>query len=182
MRRDIILLVFLLLMESCHHRPVAVRSTGREGETIFKSGTALRTDLQLPDGSKVLMGASTVIRIPEAFNRKNRDLFLEGEALFHVRPAEALPFIVHTRALITTVNSDSAAFKVDGFPGHAGEEVDLLNGMLTVNRSYHSDSDNEPEMLRAGEMVMINTDIDLMEKEKSDSAELKSWIGKDENK
>ncbi|MDP4128800.1 MAG: FecR family protein [Bacteroidota bacterium] len=179
MRRDVTLFVFLLLIESCHHRPVAIRSVGKGGETIYKSGTSLRTDLQLPDGSKVLMGASSVIRIPETFNRGDRDVFLEGEALFNAGPPASRPFIVHTRALVIRINSDSAAFKIDGYPNHAGEEVDVLNGMLLVNRSYHSSSDNEPETLKAGEMVMINTDIDLMEKEKSDSMEVQSWISED---
>ena len=90
-------------MESCHHRPVAVRSAGKGGETIYKSGTALRTDLQLPDGSKVLMGASSAIRIPETFNRGSRDVFLEGEALFNAGPPASRPFTVHTRALIIRV-------------------------------------------------------------------------------
>jgi hypothetical protein len=43
---------------------------------------------------------------------------------------------------------------------------------LKVKKSYHSDTDNEPEVLDAGDMVMINRDIDLMEKEKMSAAEL----------
>ena len=39
-------------------------------------------------------------------------------------------------------------------------------------KSYHSDTDNEPEILAAGEMVMINREIDLMEKEKLSAEEL----------
>ena len=53
-----------------------------------------------------------------------------------------------------------------------GEEVDLLKGKLKAKKSYHSTTDNEPETLVGGEMVMINQDIDLMEKEKLSPAEL----------
>ncbi|HXO75674.1 MAG TPA: hypothetical protein VN824_10575, partial [Puia sp.] len=63
-------------------------------------------------------------------------------------------------------------FHVDAFRKNAGEQVDLLEGRLRVKKSYHSDTDNEPEVLEAGEMVMINRDIDLMEKEKMSPAEL----------
>ncbi len=77
-----------------------------------------------------------------------------------------------------TVTSSAAAFKVDGFPNSPGEEVDLLSGELQAIKSYHSKTDNEPAKLIGGEMVMINTDIDLMEKENFDSSELKDWIGK----
>jgi hypothetical protein len=40
-----------------------------------------------------------------------------------------------------------------------------------VTKFYHSSTDNEPETLKSGDMVMINKDIDLMEKETLDSAE-----------
>jgi ferric-dicitrate binding protein FerR (iron transport regulator) len=178
MRTGIILLCFLLPAAGCNHRPVAVKSAGKGAETIYKSGTAWRTDLHLPDGSAVLMGASSVVRIPAGFNSRNRDVFLEGEALFEVAAHDKQPFILHTRALITVVNSSTAVFKAEGFPAQPGEEVDLIRGELTVSRTYHSNSDNAAEKLHAGDMVMINTDIDLMEKEKYDSAELKPWTEK----
>ncbi len=77
-----------------------------------------------------------------------------------------------------TVISTAADFKVDAFSGSPGAEVDLLSGELKVAKSYQSKTDNEQTKLIGGEMVMINTDIDLMEKEKFDSTELNDWIGK----
>ena len=41
-----------------------------------------------------------------------------------------------------------------------------------ATKSYHSQTDNEPELLTGGEMVMINRDIDLMEKEKTEAGDL----------
>lgn len=144
---------------------------------IYRSGTAKQTDLQLPDGTQVLMNASSVIRLPAGFNKVDRDLFLEGEALFTVSPHGFKPFVVHTKALvITEAGSFVAIFKVSGFPDNPGEEVDLLTGELNVIKSYHSNTDNDQVMLKAGEMVMINTDIDLMEEENLDSTELKALI------
>ena len=57
-------------------------------------------------------------------------------------------------------------FAVDAVRKRPGEEVDLLDGRLRVTKSYHSDTDSLPEELAAGDMVMINREIDLMEKEK----------------
>jgi hypothetical protein len=59
-----------------------------------------------------------------------------------------------------------ARFAVEAVRKQAGEEADLVDGKLRVTKSYHSDTDNEPEELGAGDMVMINREIDLMEKEK----------------
>jgi len=123
----------------------------------------------LPDGSRVLINVRTVIRIPGTFDR-SRVLDLDGEAMFDILPDAGRPFVVHTRNLEIEVLG--TRFRVDAYRSNAGEQVDLLEGRLRVKKSYHSDTDNEPEMIEAGEMVMINRDIDLMEKEKLDSAEL----------
>jgi transmembrane sensor len=118
------------------------------------------------------MTPHTVVRISKEFNKSERDLELDGEALFTVGSETGKPFVVHTRNLQIQVLSGSR-FKVEAFTKNAGEEADLLSGKLKVKKSYHSDTDNEPETLETGQMVMINRDIDLMEKEKLDSTELK---------
>ena len=97
------------------------------------------------------------------------------------------PFVVHTGNLIIEVldtngpgrsgaNGSGAGgwgsrFAVDAVRKRAGEEVDLLGGRLRVTKSYHSDTDSLPEELTAGDMVMINREIDLMEKEKKSGPE-----------
>ena len=155
---------------------------GQGGEKVYRSGTAKRSVLELPDGTRVLMNAGTELRIPAGFNRPVRELALNGEALFTLGGSGSdSPFVVHTRALVAAFEKDLAKsregiFKVNGYSNSPGEEIDLLSGGLLVKKSYHSTTDNEPERLGPGEMIMINTDIDLMEKEKFDTAELKTWI------
>jgi transmembrane sensor len=164
--------VFLLSAASCagcNNSIEATKTTGRNGEIIYRSGAARRTAWQLPDGTELLMDSFSIVRLPAGFNQRNRDIFLAGSVSFTVHSSGIKPVIVHTRALIITVpDSSAASFTIDGRPKSPGEEVDLLKGKLKVAKSYHSDTDNEPVTLRAGEMVMINTDIDLMEKEKMD--------------
>lgn len=170
------LLLSAVACSTCNERPGPVKIAGSNGDTLYRSGAARRTPLTLPDGTEILMDSFSVVRLAAGFNKLNRDLFLEGKVLFTVHSAGTKPFIIHTRALVTAVlDSDTAIFKVDGYPKSPGEEVDLFAGSLKVIKSYHSDTDNEPVILRSGEMVMINTDIDLMEKEKLDSAALKAF-------
>jgi len=142
-------------------------------DITYENGEGKSRTVTLPDGSKVEMTPHTVVRISKEFNKSERDLELDGEALFTVGTDVGKPFVVHTKNLQIQVLS-GGQFKVEAFEKNAGEEADLLSGKLQVKKSYHSDTDNEPEILEAGQMVMINRDIDLMEKEKLDSAELKS--------
>ncbi|MDP4259441.1 MAG: FecR family protein [Bacteroidota bacterium] len=132
-----------------------------------------RKKISLPDGTEVTIKAKTSVRLSERFGKKDREVWLDGEALFEVAPDPAKPFLVHTKYL--RIDVLGTRFRVDAYPDKAGEEVDLLSGSLKVSKSYHSESDNEPELLHAGEMLMINRDIDLMEKEKMDGTEMKEW-------
>ena len=172
-----IIFVFLLsavACSTCNNSPGPAKIAGNNGDTLYRSGAARRTPLTLPDGTELLMDSFSVVRLSPGFSQLNRDIFLEGDVLFTVHSSGIKPVVIHTRALTITVSDSlTASFRIDGRPKSPGEEVDLFNGHLRVVKSYHSDTDNEPVTLGAGEMVMINTDIDLMEKEKMDSSELK---------
>lgn len=126
--------------------------------------------VRLADSTDVLVNDKTMLSVTDSFNKSNRELQLDGEAVFQVNGDAGKPFVVRTRNLQIIVLG--TRFRVDAHSESPGEEVDLLSGKLKVMKSYHSTTDNEPEILQAGEMVMINRDIDLMEKEKLDSAEL----------
>jgi ferric-dicitrate binding protein FerR (iron transport regulator) len=150
-------------------------------DPIFKDGTVYRNSgkerkaVRLEDGSDLVLSVGTTVSLSNAYNKQNRECLVNGEVFFQVADEGGKPFIVHTRNLEIFVLGTK--FRVDAFADNAGEEVDLLEGKVRVQKSYHSTTDNEPEILNAGEMVMINRDIDLMEKEKLDSAELKKLHG-----
>jgi ferric-dicitrate binding protein FerR (iron transport regulator) len=50
----------------------------------------------LPDGTKVVLNASTKFHFPDQFDEHIREVFLDGEAFFEVVHQEERPFIVHT--------------------------------------------------------------------------------------
>ncbi len=157
----------LLLAMACRDRAALVNIGAG---TRYTNGTGHRQVISLPDGSKVAMNDGTTLELSAGFGKTGRDLELDGLAFFEVSGVAGTPFVVHTRNLKIEVLG--TRFRVDAYRKDAGEEVDLLEGKLRVSKSYHSDSDNEPEQLEAGEMVMINRDIDLMEKEKLKPEEL----------
>ncbi|MBN8851705.1 MAG: hypothetical protein BGO55_05340 [Sphingobacteriales bacterium 50-39] len=130
-------------------------------------------DDTLSDGAKIFQTVSTKLHAVESDHPGDRTFELDGEAWFIVWHADKKPFIIRTRQLIITIQSPFARLHVDAFASSPGEQADLLEGQLKVTKSYHSSTDNEPETLKSGDMVMINKEIDLMEKETLDSAERK---------
>jgi ferric-dicitrate binding protein FerR (iron transport regulator) len=154
---------------------------------VYSNGTLTRKEIVLPDGTKVTVHAGTSVRIAEKFDKGDREMWLDGDALFEVSEGSVgnvgksggagmgKPVIIHTGNLRIEVLAPGSRFRVDARKKEAGEEVDLLAGKLRVMKSYHSDTDNEPDTIVAGEMVMINREIDLMEKEKMDGSEMKGW-------
>jgi ferric-dicitrate binding protein FerR (iron transport regulator) len=144
-----------------------------------------RQTVTLPDGSYVVIMDGTAITVSKGFAKEDRDVEIDGRGVFVVRALETMggmgskPFVVHTGNLLIQVLDTTGAggsvggtgkwearFAVEAVRKQPGEETDLLDGKLRVTKSYHSDTDNEPEVLGAGDMVMINREIDLMEKEK----------------
>src|SRR5450631_4205834 len=51
---------------------------------IYSNGTALRKEYNLPDGTKLIMHAGTVVRLSKEFGKKDRELLLVGEAMLEV--------------------------------------------------------------------------------------------------
>jgi len=131
-------------------------------------------DDTLSDGAKIFQTVRTKLHAVESDRPGDRVFELDGEAWFIVWHADKKPFIIRTRQLIITIQSSYARLHVDAFAASPGEQADLLEGQLKVTKSYHSSTDNEPETLKSGDMVMINKEIDLMEKETLDSAERKA--------
>ncbi len=181
----------ILLATSCGSDP---------GHVVVGSGTRYVNNVggpqtvSLPDGSHVVLMDGAAITLSKGFEKDGREVDIDGEMLFLVKRADVRapgrkPFMVHTGNLIIEVQDTTgvagagtgvwgARFAVDAVRKRAGEEADVLDGKLRVTKSYHSDTDNEPEELMAGDMVMINREIDLMEKEKMNAEEIDKVKGK----
>jgi len=162
------LVALVVLVAACNGGTSRNITLGEGAQYTNSSGDS--HEVKLPDGSRVVLRPGTQLSVARGFGKDNRDLELDGEAIFNIVGRAGRPLVVRTRNLEITVLG--TLFHVDAFRKNAGEQVDLLEGKLRVKKSYHSDTDNEPEVLDSGDMVMINRDIDLMEKEKMSPAEL----------
>jgi hypothetical protein len=127
--------------------------------------------LQLADGIEAFFYSDSKFT-PAAGYPHPRQIAVDGEFFLRIpdRPHE---LTLRTRLLVLTVRGPTA-LRIVAYAREAGEQVEVLYGEVVARKSYESPY-SEPDHLGPGGMVLINRDIDLMEKEKCDQEELRAW-------
>ncbi len=92
-----------------------------------------RSEVILPDGSTVWLNAGSKIRYQDAFNKKNRDIFLEGEAYFKVVKNGHLPFNVKTANI--NVVALGTEFNVKAYNDEDVIETTLIEGKVSISHN-----------------------------------------------
>ena len=89
----------------------------------------------LPDSSKVMLNAGSVIIFPERFHAAERTVFLSGEAIFEVTHNQNIPFTVNTSDLAIQVHGTT--FNVNAYPESGSTATTLCEGSIsaTLNES-----------------------------------------------
>src|SRR5205814_718785 len=80
----------------------------------------------LNDGTVVTLAASSFLRYPKNFGGKDREVYLDGEAQFHVSKDVNHPFKVHAEDIIATVLG--TVFNIKKQQGDSIVLVELLEG------------------------------------------------------
>lgn len=93
--------------------------------------------LVMPDGTKVMLNAGSVLTYPETFAKNTRDVTLNGEGFFEVIHNAKRPFLVHTNKL--TVKVLGTVFNVKAYNNDKNIETTLLKGKVQV------ELENNPE-------------------------------------
>lgn len=143
------------------------------GKHIVHYNTLAQTDLQnrktlrLPDGSQVLLSTASTIQLSDGFGKKDRNVYLEGEAFFTVESNTNLPFTVVTRKAATTVLG--TAFKVRCYGEDA--RVMLASGKVRV------EADAKTIELKPGEEALVENGAPLR-KEVFRQQEMQDWISR----
>ncbi|WP_373758706.1 FecR family protein [Bacteroides heparinolyticus] len=89
-----------------------------------------RTNIILPDGTNVWLNARTTLRYPVTFNKKQRIVFLKGEAYFDVTKNKKTPFVVQTDKYDIEVLGTQ--FNVSAYPNRNIFETTLMKGRVRV--------------------------------------------------
>ncbi|MCE5331432.1 MAG: FecR domain-containing protein [Bacteroidales bacterium] len=122
-----------------------------DANTFFQTTDAQIKQITLPDGSKIHLNRGTKVSYASnAFNRHQREVWLEGEAFFEVAKNPEKPFIIHTGVMTTTVRGTS--FNVKAYPQLAENVVSVRTGKVQI-----SQQGKQLAMLTPNEQIIYNT-------------------------
>ncbi|MFA6767222.1 MAG: FecR family protein [Parabacteroides sp.] len=121
-------LLLLLAMSSL----VYFYSTNRKMPQMYvvTSGIQNMEAVQLPDGTRVQMGAGSTLTYPAVFEGKTREVTLTGQAFFDVARNHQKPFIVHASDM--SIQAVGTAFEVFSYDVEDKSEAILVNGKIKV--------------------------------------------------
>lgn len=103
-----------------------------ENLLVEKTGIGQIKQLTLPDGTKVWLNAKSELKYHKAFDKKTREVLLEGEAYFEVYRDTNRPFIINSQDVKTAVLGTS--FNVSAYHTDADIKVSVLSGKVSVEQ------------------------------------------------
>jgi len=137
-----------------------------------------RDSLEAPQRAQVVFGDSLnraffwdeVSRLNEG---DDHTLRVDGMTVVYIARGE-VPFAIKTTLMDVEVLELPLLLRADAFDRDAGQSLEVYSGALKVQKHYSSPFPSL-DTLRAGDLYMINKDIDLSEKEKLDDMSVLDW-------
>ncbi|MBN1118060.1 MAG: FecR domain-containing protein [Bacteroidales bacterium] len=127
-----ILFVPLLIASSLFYFKQRAQSDGDQYATQrISNPSGIRSEIILPDGSKVWLNAESTISYKFPFGVKEREVKLTGEAFFDVIKDQQKPFKVESENVRVTVLG--TRFNCKAFPEDSAIEVVLAEGEVKLN-------------------------------------------------
>ncbi|MRG47957.1 DUF4974 domain-containing protein [Chitinophaga sp. SYP-B3965] len=121
----------------------------------------------LPDGSKVWLNAASSLHFPTAFNGKEREVQLIGEAYFEVAKNPQMPFKVKVNEMAVQVLGTH--FNVMAYPDEANIKTTLLEGAVKIQHGAKA------VQLKPGQQAQLNTAGNISVNEGVDMEEVVAW-------
>ncbi len=89
-----------------------------------------RINLILADNSSIWLNANTTFKYPSQFSKKQREVYLDGEAYFDVSANEKHPFIVNTTQ--GGIKVTGTTFNVSAYSKYEKFETSLFEGIVGI--------------------------------------------------
>lgn len=141
---------------------VAVRVASNRTETMggqmaltaheMRTGAGEQRTFDLSDGSTVVLGAASTLRLAEGFGTSTREVYLEGQAFLRVVHDSTRPFVVNAAG--TRTIDLGTAFEVRAYPNEV-VRVAVTEGMVQVRRDSGIVGDSA--VLQPGDVAEVPT-------------------------
>jgi len=149
-----------LFMRSGSKSPLALNQSPalKTGNEFFTQYGA-RTNLVLPDGTRVWLNAGSRITYDKNYGTTIREVGLTGEAFFDVAHNSGKPFVIHTARIDIRVLGTS--FNVKSYPSDKTTETTLVRGSIEVSIK---DRPTEKIILKPNEKLVVANDDSTLQR------------------
>lgn len=117
-----------------------------------------KSNIELPDGSKVWLNTCTTLEYSQGYGMTNRDIYLNGEAYFEVAKNKEIPFIVKTKGI--DIKALGTAFNISAYDDDTKLVTTLYSGQVSV----HPILTKEDILLDPNQMAIYYKDRHRIEK------------------
>lgn len=127
------------------------------------------TNLTLFDGTNVWLNAGSTLKYKKSFNQSDREVYLDGEALFDVAKDKTRSFIVNAGKAIIKVHG--TIFDVKAYLNMSTVETVLIEGSVEFIRNGNS------VYMNPGEHLICSSGTGKFTKSEINTAEYTAWKG-----
>ena len=118
------------------------RTVPSDQSIILSSNQEKKVEYRLPDGTIVHLNRGTTLRFPVNYDRKERRVYLDGEAYFEVTHNPRHPFIVETSNQIS-VQVLGTKFNLEAYARDSVVETTLIEGRVSISLDKENGSREE---------------------------------------
>lgn len=129
-------------------------------------------NLVLADGTSVIINSDSKLSVPDRFEGKERRVYLEGEALFHVARDEEHPFIVETNGGDVTVLG--TVFNVNAYSDEDYVQTTLVEGSVAFQGKGMTDA----RTISPGEQITYDVQANSINVERVNTSIFTAWTEK----
>jgi transmembrane sensor len=129
--------------------PLVKESTKAFSQISTRNGS--KTNLILPDGTKVWLNAGSTLTYDSSFGKIIREVALSGEAFFDVTKNKEKPFIIHASNI--NIKVIGTEFNVRSYPSDKKLEASLIRGSIEVTFKGRPD---KKIILKPNEKIVVD--------------------------
>lgn len=111
-------------------KPIKAALAAQNNTNMVIAPLGSKSELILPDGTKVWLNAGSKLSYSQTFNSTGRDVYLEGEAFFKVKTNPQKPFVVRTSEI--SVKAYGTEFNVKAYPEENTITTTLVEGNVKI--------------------------------------------------
>jgi ferric-dicitrate binding protein FerR (iron transport regulator) len=158
-----------LLAARIFESPASATDDDSRAMRVLATARGEHAEIRLPDGSRVVLNASSTLKLPMAFDSRSRELYLDGEAYFEVKHEPERPFNIHTTRGL--VQDRGTRFVIVAYSTDSVEHVAVQEGEVAIRSGGSSDL-----VLRAGEVGSVSSDGTVSQLARGNPDDYTAWM------